>query len=289
LDQFLEFILMTHSPRSVRRQLCLALSLSAVFLWGCSGSSADTQASDNAESDTTVQVSSIDTGLSVKTILAANKGVATSEMQHMQLAFKLKVSAGSFIGSSLQGQLSLAGEKQPNGNMAVEGRLIPSSASFKPIADPEAAFTTAFTKQRKALYDAAVADINVLSNTLRIAMKKGAVAGSNNLSPAQKAAQATFNAAFNSRVRKYNLDLSAHYASYRAALASADPTNPSFPKEGYTATGTIDAQGAVKITVDVGLLSKEVHATGKIGPLGNGGGNWTEQSTGNSGTWSVNP
>jgi hypothetical protein len=203
--------------------------------------------------------------------------------------FKLKVGAGSFVGSSLQGQLSLAGEKQPNGNMTVEGSLIPSSASFKPIADPEAAFTTEFTKQRKALYDAAVADINALSNTLRIAMKKGAVAGYSGLSPAQKAAQATFNAAFNSRVKKYNIALSAHYASYRAALASADPTHPTFPKEGYTATGTIDAQGALKITVDVGLLGKEVHATGKIGPLGNGGGNWTEQSTGNTGTWSVNP
>ena len=118
------------------------------------------------------------------------------------------------------------------------------------------------------------------------------MAGAKEPSAAQKEALATFKAAFDKRMTAYRTALAALVAEYAAASGGVSPApkprddgDDAKNAKGYEVKGSIDAQGAIKLTVSLGDKSK-VLATGVtaadgsakgtlIGPTSTDQGSWT--------------
>ena len=266
-----------------------AVGLAAALLFGCGGGN-DGSSAQSAQG-ASVQVNETATTLSVKTALPPGSTTTSSEMQSMVYTFAAHVASGPDAGYSLKGTLVLKGESEDGGATQVEGRLIPDvmMPPTPALAASAAELETQFNAKRQALKDALRADIDALSGTLKQALAAGAVAGSTTPSAAQKEALATFKSAFSQRMTQYRSDLAALIAQYSAAsggTTSHDDGGSETSSEGYEVHGTIDAQGAIALTVSLGDKGK-VQATGILATDGSASGMLAGPASADKGTWNA--
>ena len=212
------------------------------------------------------------------------------ETQSLQYAFAAKIDAGPNKGFALKGLLTLKGEREDDGYTEVEGRLFPDAGPLEP--QPPADLEAQFDAKRKDLKAALRADINALSEELRLALANGAVPGSSEPSAAQKEALALFKAKFRQRMAEYRAALSALVAEFRAACDSRRPPGDDDDEEderaarGYEVEGRIDAAGVITLTISLGDRGK-VRATGTVGTDGIAKGTLTGPASGDLGTWTA--
>jgi len=266
-----------------------AIGLSAAMLLGCGGGGDSSLA--QSEQLATVQVSETATILSVKAELPDGAGTSSSEMQSRLYTFAAKVSAGPDAGLELRGTLVLKGDREDDGATEVEGRLLPDVVEAGTPSSASADLKSQFEAKRRELKVALRADVDALSTTLRRALAEGAVPGGDEPSTAQKEALAAFKVSFMQRMTEYHAALSALIADFRASsqpnMGSDDDDDKA--SEGYEVEGTVDAQGAMNLTVRLGDKGK-VLATGTIGADGSvQNGILTGPGSGSVGTWSAMP
>lgn len=270
-----------------------AIGLASAMLYGCGGSGMTERAAS-------VQVSETATTLSVKTELPAGRATTSSEMQSLLYTFAAQVDTGPNAGTTLKGTLVLKGEREDDGTTEVEGRLLPDAVGVVTPAPTPGAGASAptpaelkaqFEADRKALKIALRADIEALSAGLRIELAAGNEADANEPSAAQQEAMATFKAMFDQRIAEYRAALSSLVAQYRAATVGAASKAHAGDEgekaaEGYEVHGSIDALGAVRLTLSVGDIGK-ILAIGNIAADGSAKGSLTGPAGTDQGSWTA--
>jgi len=265
-----------------------AVALAVSLLFGCgSGSDGDPPPIDQLASVAVIETA---TTLSVKAEMRSAGKPTIHETQSLQYAFAAKIDAGPNKGFALKGLLTLKGEREDDGYTEVEGRLFPDAGPLEP--QPPADLEAQFDAKRKDLKAALRADINALSEELRLALANGAVPGTSEPSAAQKEALALFKAKFRQRMAEYRAALSALVAEFRAACDSRRPPGDDDDEEderaarGYEVEGRIDAAGVITLTISLGDRGK-VRATGTVGTDGIAKGTLTGPASGDLGTWTA--
>jgi hypothetical protein len=279
-----------------------AIGLAGAILFGCGGANDGTTGTNGpTEQPGSVQVNETATILSVKTELPSGSSTTRSERQSLMYTFAATVDSGPHAGKAYKGTLVLKGEREDDGSTEVEGRLLPDAvAAMTPAPAPTAGASAPaaanlkaqFEAERKALRDALRVDVDALSASLKAALADGTVAGAKEPSAAQKEALAAFKVAFDKRTAEYRAALGELTAAYRAAKSegakSDDDDDEGHAKEGkgYEVKGTIDANGAISLTLKIGDKARLL-ATGMIGADGNAKGGLTGPGSTDQGSWTA--
>jgi mono/diheme cytochrome c family protein len=261
------------------------------MLFGCGGG-------DNPVGPTgqpaSVLVSESATILSVRAELPAGTGATHVEMQSLLYTFAARVDAGPDSGMTLNGTLVLKGESENELGTEIEGHFLPDTVPPVTPVPNGVELKAQFDASRKALKSALRTDVDALSATLKLALAAGAVPGSEERSTSQDEALAAFKTEFRQRMQQYHAALSALVAEYRAAtggvsstLRSHDGSDDDHDGKGYEVHGTIDATGAVTLTLSLGDKGK-VRATGFVSATdGGASGTLTGPAADDAGTWSA--
>jgi mono/diheme cytochrome c family protein len=253
------------------------------LLFGCGGGG--DSGSVLTEQPLSVVLSETATILSVRTELPSSSRNSKFEAQALIYAFAAQVDSGPNAGFALTGRLDLKGEREDDGVTEVEGRLYPDA---DPSLPTRAELKDQFEADRKALKAALRADITVLVEELKLALANGAVPASHEPSAAQKEAIARFKAKFSQRMAEYRAAMSARIGEYRAARRDGRPggDDDDNAAKGYEVHGSIDANGAVKLTISLGDKGKVV-ANGTIAADGSAKGSLTGPASGDQGSWTA--
>ncbi len=256
---------MTNGKLSRQRTLrASAIGLAVGLLFGCGGG--DDDDSNANPQPASVQVTETATILSVRSQTPSSSKDHRFEAQALNYTFAAQVVSGPNAGLNLAGRLQLKGEREDDGVTKVEGRLFPDATPSLPSRED---LKTQFEADRKAAKNAMRADIKVLSTQLRADLTAGAVAGSDGPTAAQIEALATFKTAFNLRTAQYRAEMSALVAAYRSAKHDRsaghnhddDEDDDDSAARGYEVKGTIDANGAMVLTIS---LDDRKKGTGKV-------------------------
>jgi cbb3-type cytochrome c oxidase subunit III len=261
-----------------------AVALAVAVLFGCGGGGSD---SALTQQPLAVQLHETSTMLSVKADLSSSGERDEFEAQALNFTFAAQIDSGRDAGQALKGVLELKGEREDDGVTEVEGRFFPDANTLPSGADLKAEFHA----KRKALGAALRVDIKAQSSELQLALSSGAVRGSDRPSAAQKEALAAFKSKFSERMAAYDAAMTALNAEYRGANRAQrsrddDDDNDRQSDKGYEVRGTIDANGAIKLKVNLGDKGTVI-ATGTTAADGSLTGSLTGPASDDKGTWTA--
>ena len=199
-----------------------AVAFATALLFGCGGGNG-TDGADTAAASS-VQVSETANALRVSVASDDSSSAGSTVLAQAQYTFSATVSAGPDAGQTISGTLMLKTEQEDDGT-EVEGLLVPTTAAAtttttSAATDAQVAALRAQLKTKLAdLRSAYRADVQVLLDTLKAAMKAGAPTdGSHKLSAAQKEALAAFKTAFAERTTRYETDVATVTQDIRSQL-----------------------------------------------------------------------
>ena len=278
-----------------------AVAFATALLFGCGGGNGIDSAGTAGAS--AVQVSETANALRVSVASDDSSSAGSTVLAQAQYTFSATVSAGPDAGQTISGTLMLKTEQGDDGT-EVEGLLVPTTAAAttttSTATDAQVAALREQLKTKLAdLRSAYRADVQVLLDTLRAAMKAGAPTdGSHKLSAAQKEALAAFKTAFAERTTRYETDVATVTQDIRSQLQALGVTlsdkgsrggddDERSGMKGYPVKGRIAADGTITLSIRYGRRTV-VTATGTASATdGSLSGTFEVPSTGDKGTWSA--
>ena len=262
------------------------LLLSAALLAACGGNDTAGTTTGTTE-NAAVQLDESEGALSVRTVLADSAASSVTQA----LRYTLVATANG--AQVLQGTLALRAESEDNGSLELEGRLTTTAATTTTTA-PTAAAIDAFNAKKAELQ----ATLRAAVDAARQAFNAARAAGTD-----RDTARTAFRTAVREAMDAYQTTLAA--AAQAAGLPARDDrsgergddndghrSNGGSGKSGIAVQGTVDAQGALLLTVKAkGSEPITLSGTTKLPLAGALSGTFTMANGAStvSGTWTATP